>query len=59
MSKKMKLELEELKVQSFVTTVENDKMEKIHAGGLPTKHNIVACNDTCSKNRLNDDHGIE
>jgi hypothetical protein len=59
MSKKMKLNLEDLKVRSFVTTVENENMEKIYAGGLPSKNNVVACNDTCSYIRLKNDHDVE
>ena len=41
MAKKMKLNLDELKVKSFVTSIENDKMKKINGGDDPITENQV------------------
>ena len=42
MAKKMKLNLDELEVKSFITTIDDDKMNEIH-GGAETITAIKVC----------------
>ncbi len=45
MSKKMKLDLEDLNVQSFVTSLQDNEQQKVK-GGIPLTCNT--CDDDCS-----------
>ena len=45
MSKKMKLGLKDLKVQSFVTSLQNNEQQVLKGGGVPTCN---TCDDECS-----------
>jgi hypothetical protein len=49
MSKKMKLNLEELKVQSFVTSLKKEEKKEIYGG--ENQSNIAECTPGCENNK--------